>query len=724
MYQTDPFIGMRTVTGHPIPLKSVNIEASFDNLLCNTHINHVYKNTENKPIEAVYTFPLSSQAVLLGVDVTIGDRELKGTVIEKSTAEEQYEDAITDGDAAIMLEQVEQGMFTLNVGNILSGEEVKVSIHYAELYSWNGDSLRFYLPTTIAPRYGSPDDSGLELHQIPEHDIIAENPFSLKLTLKGVLADAQLRSPSHEITVEKSRGTALISLTAEQSFMDRDFILNITLPGNKKDMVSIETDPFSGYVALASFMPHLPVRDDASRRNVKIIIDCSGSMSGDSITQARQAINDILALLRPEDFFNIIAFGSSYRIFFDEQVPADKTHITKVRRQLRNLEANMGGTELEDALFAALNISGPDIPADILLITDGEVWQTDQIIARMEDSGHRVFTVGVGSAVSETFLRRLSEITGGACELVVPNEEMTDKIVRHFKRIHVPRAEKVQIRWPGNPERIFPEEPGPVYDGDTLHAFAWYRNIPSGKVMLEMELSDGGKFSQGIDIDNAALSEKSIDSSATLARIGVACAIRNLEEETEQAVQYQLMTPYTNFIVVDVRDDKSQELPALRKVPQMVAAGWGGTGSVRRESYQAAVCDLSLEIDYAVNSDSGFFDKGSSPVQFVSYCNRLFSNMSHPVLMFKTYSDVRDCGVPESIIKIIKQVAENKYPDLDEEEVLVVFLLSMLQSNIGHQFNKNFSRSVKKAAKAFKINKKVIEDFAETFKNISEYCWE
>ncbi|MEA3333492.1 MAG: VWA domain-containing protein, partial [Pseudomonadota bacterium] len=128
------------------------------------------------------------------------------------------------------------------------------------------------------------------------------------------------------------------------------------------------------------------------------MVDCSGSMTGDSITQARQAINDILNQLRPEDYFNLIAFGGTCKIFSDRQIRADKKNITKVKRLLRSLDADMGGTEIDKALQATIHIPGPQIPHDILLITDGEVWETEKIISTAKKSGHRVFTVGVGSS--------------------------------------------------------------------------------------------------------------------------------------------------------------------------------------------------------------------------------------------------------------------------------------------------------------------------------------
>ena len=117
-------------------------------------------------------------------------KELKGVVIEKSEAEDRYEDAITDGDTAIMLEQVDPGLYTMNVGNLQPEDTIEISITYAELFKWRDNSLRFFLPTTIAPRYGDPESLGVQPHQTPEYDLMNENPFTITLSIRGALADA------------------------------------------------------------------------------------------------------------------------------------------------------------------------------------------------------------------------------------------------------------------------------------------------------------------------------------------------------------------------------------------------------------------------------------------------------------------------------------------------------------------------------------------------------
>ena len=733
--QHDP--GLNTVTGEAVALQSVEVEAVFSNLLCSTTMIQVYKNLEKNPIEAVYTFPLASRAVLLGLNVMIGGRGLQGVVVEKASAEEQYEEAITDGNTAIMVEQVQPGLYTMNVGNIPAGEEVRISIRFSELYTWQGQNLRFHLPTTIAPRYGDPDRAGLQPHQTPEYDLLANNRFHLKLTLSGILAKARLDCPSHQIAVLESQDATVVTLATGEASMDRDFILNITLAESIQGTVLIDRDYDGGFVALASFVPKLPVPDSIPPKSIKIVIDCSGSMNGDSIAQAREAMSEILSQLRPEDFFNILAFGSSSTTYFDRQVLATKDNITKVRRLLRSLEANMGGTEMEQALQAAVQIPGPSIPQDILLITDGEVWQSEEIIGRIQKSEHRVFTVGVGSAVSEGFVRQLAETTGGACELVVPNEQMTDKIVRHFRRMYLPRADKVVLRWPQEPIQVIPRTIGPVYDGDTVHVFARFSEKPKGPVILAVTLADGSTLEQIVNQDDVESTMVSDDLSGPgpLTRMAIGQSLKELDpiEATALALRYQLISRHTNYLVVDARAEGKldQPLPVLRKVPQMLAAGWGGTGTMVCRSPRALMLDesvpaydIGIRYSRAPSPEQQYkWRQQTTPSSFIYSCNGRHSRWLRPVLAVTSYDDLDACELPKRILDAILSIAGQAIPEPSEQDVVLAFLHALLQSPAGGIFDRTTKRTIKKWIKKSGIDAHLLELMRAAFAEISEEDW-
>ncbi|MEA1924095.1 MAG: VIT and VWA domain-containing protein [Pseudomonadota bacterium] len=725
-----------------IPLQSVDVKAAFHNLFCQTTITQTYLNSEPNPIEAVYTFPLSARAVLLNLEVKIGKRELQGLIVEKKLAEEQYEDAITNGNTAIMLEQLQTGMYTMNVGNILAREEVSISIIYAELYTWQGESLRYILPTTIAPRYGNPEEAGLELHQIPEHNMISENRFQLEMTISGPLAKAEFECSSHNISISNSHQKTTIDLATGKACMDRDFILHIRQPQENRDCTLVEHAPNGQFVALASFVPRLPLPERIPPKNIKIVVDCSGSMNGDSIAQARQAISDILSQLRAEDFFNLIAFGNSSKTLFKQQVPANRTNLTAARRTLRNIDADMGGTDIQQALETTIQIPGPTIPPDILLITDGEVWDSGEIITMAHKSGHRFFTVGVGSSVSENFVRQLADKTGGACELVAPREQMADKIVRHFKRIYLPRAHKVVINWPNSPKKIIPQSIDKLFAGDTLHAFAFFDEMPKGSVTLEMVLANGQNFSQSTTIETLTNSTPDSIVPGPIARIATHHSLAEMEEDEARrlAVQYQLMSPHTNFLVVDERSskDRAEKLPLLRKVPQTLAAGWGGTGSVLSEcTTDYEIPSFSRASRQSVPKEEIRFSRRpdpeqahklrqqTTPAEFIQKCNQLHPKRFRQDLEIKEFADLQGCNLPDRILAAIAEVSNDFDSDLTENIIVPAFLLALSQSAAGRNFSRKTLKAIRKTEKNLPATKVkcLVELFIDILAKINDDSW-
>jgi Ca-activated chloride channel family protein len=206
-------------------------------------------------------------------------------------------------------------------------------------------------------------------------------------------------------------------------------------------------------------------------------------------------ISEILELLRPEDKFNVVRFGSSHQMLFPAPVPANAGNLKKAKNLLEILDADMGGTEIGQAVAAAIKAKIPNkMSKTALLITDGEVWDWEKVTAMAVRSGFRFFIVGVGSAVSEAFVQTLADKTGGASELVSPNEDMAEKIVRHFKRIYFTKTENAKILWPGKASKTFPEHITSVYDGDTLHVFGRFKKKPDGDVELRAELENGEIF--------------------------------------------------------------------------------------------------------------------------------------------------------------------------------------------------------------------------------------
>lgn len=560
----------------PVALTGLVVDARIDGAMSEIRVAQSYRNAEKEPIEAVYTFPLPLDAVLLDIAVDIGDRRLRGTIQPLDQARDTYEDAIEGGDGAFMLEQTQPGLFTLSAGNLRPGESACVSFAYAILNRWSGDRLRFLLPTTIAPRYG---DWTIAPQAVPHADLFSENRFALAIAVGPDLRDAAISCPSHRLG---KRSPDMLVLADETAAMDRDFVLEIRHAQPRPSFALLGRAP-DGIVALASFQPEMPGLAPRRAIDAVAVIDCSGSMAGGSIAQARKALHTVIGGLEAGDRLGMIAFGSTTRGLPGGRLAADRGGIAALTSFAHSLEADLGGTELARALPEAIAMArGGERPADIFLVTDGEIADWEQVVATAQASGLRVFVVGVGHAVSEAFLASLAEITGGACELVSPDERMAERVARHFERMRAPRASEIVFVWPAGATHLAPATPRAVYAGDTIHGFARLGATTAfGAVALEFSTEDGRRHSQRVGLAGP-VAEGEGGRPSTIARLAAAARLAKLpaREATTLALQYQLLSPHTAWMVVDARDaaGKTDGAPKLRRVPHMLAAGWGGTG--------------------------------------------------------------------------------------------------------------------------------------------------
>jgi Ca-activated chloride channel family protein len=130
-------IGLISLSGEQIALKFVDITAKLTGVLSEVEIKQQYQNSSANNIETVYTFPLPIDAVLTSLEIEINGELLQGRVKANSDAEEDYEEAIVSGDTTVMLSKINDGLYCINLGNLLAGESAVITFSYAQLNQWH-----------------------------------------------------------------------------------------------------------------------------------------------------------------------------------------------------------------------------------------------------------------------------------------------------------------------------------------------------------------------------------------------------------------------------------------------------------------------------------------------------------------------------------------------------------------------------------------------------------
>jgi Ca-activated chloride channel family protein len=588
--------------GETLMLEGVTAIGRVQGRMLQMSLEQRFRNTGQANTEVTYTFPLPWGAVLMAVDVELNGKRLSGQVAAKKFARAQYEEALSDGNTSVLLEHNPDRSYTMELGNLLASEACVITVRYAQVLQLEHGQLRLMLQTVIAPRYGNALTQGrLQPHQVAKTDLTAEYTFDISITICGPLAQASLACLSHKTAYSPGKDGLIVTL-AQKGSLDRDFILVMSdLPQMSVGIASPDSLSPGHTAVMVSFSPN--TRQPAMQPvTTKILVDCSGSMQGDSIAAARAALQSIVMGLGKPDRFTLSRFGDSV----EHRSRGMWTGLTAAKasglRWVEQLKADMGGTEMANALVSTIAL-GSQGTCDILLITDGEIEGIDEVIAAARTSGHRMFVVGIGASPAEAHLRRLSQATGGACDFVAPGENVEPAVIRMFSRLRTPQAQGLKVEWPAEWHIEWASDPsGSAFGGDALTLYAFVAGGISEAASARVKLwghVDG-------ESEHCLLATADVnvhpDASNTLARmVGQSRYLQlasaehaNADLKTraiDLAVKYQLVTDETNFILVHERaeHEKPLEMPGLHSVPHMLAAGWGGAGSVRSHASRQTV---------------------------------------------------------------------------------------------------------------------------------------
>lgn len=691
--------GMHGRNGEQIALRAVRMRGSAAGLLFEMVVEQRYENAGADNIEVVYTFPLPPGGVLLGLELELAGGVMQARVALKAEAEERYEGALEQGNSALMVERAADGLYTVSLGNLMAGETAVVRYRYGQLLAFTQDQVRIAVPTVIAPRFGSSHKAGLAPHQAPHADTLARYSLDFSMVLTGQLCHGAVASPTHPLSVRVQDGTIRIALGAD-AVLDRDVVVSIQ--GLAGRSLAIGGHDGEGTVVLASFCPQAGAAFEPMPLALKILVDCSGSMNGDSIAGAKRALHEVLTQLDERDSFSYSCFGSTVSHCSAGLLPAEGRNVRLAANWVEATAASMGGTELGAALASAFELGGR-ASADILLITDGEIWQADEVVAAARRSGQRVFVVGIGGSPAAGFLRSIAERTGGACEFIAAGDDVGQAVLRCFNRLRQPRLAPPEPAW-DRPAAWQSRDLSPLFYGETMHVFAGF----DGPAPATARLTWLGAQGQGESAATVPMLEAGGD---TLARMAAAARMAAMAkpERDALALRYQLVTENTNLIVVHERAAHAQatEPPVLHAVPQMLAAGWGGLGCAkampagmapavwRRESASHQVRTMERNGVDAYDIPAFLRRAGDAPAPEPAkvYYNRdglvdflrAWASGSNLVStggsVWKTIAQLRG-EVPASVFEALCDMRTGKYSEAD---VLTAFFgaLSVLGAQIG-----------------------------------------
>ncbi len=586
--------------GQPVPLEGVLVEADIKDFCSSVTISQRYRNRERNPIEAVYVFPLEEGAAVCGFEAVIDGVHVVGRVKEREEAFEDYDDAMEAGYGAYLLDEERPDVFTASIGNLPPGAEVSIRITYVTELQLEGNDIRFVLPTTISPRYAPAEDL-VGVGQTPAEavnpPVAWKVPYGLELSVALDMGEAisRLESPSHPISVEVRGQQATVRLSTRETAMDRDFVLLVRCDAATGPRAFVEVDEHGRRAALLSFQPTFDNAEPAPSEIV-FLVDRSGSMQGNSIEEARNALQLCLRSLPAGTYFNVVGFGSTFEKLFPESRDYDEQSLAQASAHVAAMDADLGGTEILAPLRAILEHPPRKGTAQqLIVLTDGEVSNTDAVIGLVNRNADRtrVFTFGIGAGPSHHLVRGMARAGGGAAEFVYPGERIEAKVLRQLKRILSPALTDVRVEWGCVKAKQAPCKVPPVFSGGRVLVYGFLENDQAGEVRLSAQ-GPGGTMAFGVEVNPATAHSGSL-----VAALAARARIRDLEEGTSElhsqrgsrqsgrreqrirdeivrlGVTYGLVSRETSFVAIEQRKTPVAGQAVLRRVPVALTTGWG-----------------------------------------------------------------------------------------------------------------------------------------------------
>jgi Ca-activated chloride channel family protein len=555
-----------------LPLLSTRAEVNIAGVIADVTVTQIYKNDGKKPIEAQYVFPASTRAAVYAMVMTIGERVIIARIEERDKARQEYEQAKENGQSASLLEQQRPNVFTMNVANIMPGDQVRVELKYTEVLVPVDRVYQFVYPTVVGPRYsGGVDEiasAGENWNANPytKEGIDPLYEFDIKINISPGMPLKDISCPSHKTEINYSgQSKATVNLSESEKFGgNRDFILKYRLAGQKIEtgVLLFQGDKENFFLAMVQPPDHV-LPEMIPPREYVFIVDVSGSMHGYPLDISKKLMTDLLSKLKPGDRFNVILFAGGSEIFAQESVPAVNENISSAIRFIEK-ESGGGGTELLPAMKRALSLKGSEgFSRTFIIATDGYVTVEREVfeLVRKSLGEANFFAFGIGTGVNRFLIEGLAHAGQGESFVVTSQEEALISSEKFRKYVLNPVLTDIKIAFNGFEAYDLAQESYPdVFAERPLIIFGKYRGIPKGNIVVT---GKGGYEDVNTRVDLAALKPDRLNSGLKYLwareKIRMTDDLANSGYE-EQAVKdeiirigldYNLLTRYTSFIAID-----------------------------------------------------------------------------------------------------------------------------------------------------------------------------
>jgi Ca-activated chloride channel family protein len=622
--------------GHVVKTRTV-VTARVVGRVAQVEVEEWFRNDGGTLGEGDYLYPLPGEAVFSNFSLFQGDNELRGETMDAAEARAIYEEIVRRKRDPALIELAGHGLIRARIFPIAAGETRKITLRFSQVLDRIGDGLQY--------RYAAGIARGPVVRPVGEQTrprVRSHTPVDFTLIAASGDAFRDPFSPTHELDVRRSGGRLEVrpvgtvhgDLSVVMPFARSEVGINILThrePGDR------------GYFML-TLTPNRAPRGTASR-DVSVVVDVSGSMSGHKLEQARTALHQLLGTLGPDDRFRLIAFSTRVRAFRAGWTSVDRAGLREARAWLDALSAD-GGTNIADALEEGFRLPSPvgRLPI-VLFLTDGlpSVGEQDperlaERAAALRDRA-RVLAFGVGHDVNTYLLDGLTAAARGATQYVQPGESVEEPLSVLAAKIQHPVLTDLTIDdAPVRIDEVYPVTLPDLFAGEDLVVFGRYEvedDCRGAFVIAGNRSGAGEQYATDVMFPAHRAANDFIPRLWASRKIGVLAREIRLRGSNDElvdeirrtALRYGLLSEYTSYLVQEptalavggTQAGRGQMMPAMAPKASVGEQAVARAERSRRQREVTGLADLD-------ENASGVLDLAHMP-QTRQVAGRLFKEI-------------------------------------------------------------------------------------------------
>ena len=534
------------------------VEITIDEQVATTRVSQEFINEYDWDVEGTYVFPIPEGASVSQFTMWVDGEAVEGQILEADEARQIYEDIVRERRDPALLEYIGRDAVKARIFPIPAGDSRKIELEYTQVLPVENGLVRYRYALNTEKFSARPlEDCSIHV------DLRSDDPMRA------------IYSPTHQDRIFIARDSdyrATIGYEENDVLPDQDFELVYTVSQEEVDLNLLTHFPNDetgeGFFLLMA-APAVEV-NRAIPRDVVLVLDTSGSMEGEKLAQAKEALSYVLEHLNQEDRFNVIGFSTGLKRYAPDLRPVSEAG--EASAWVENLQA-LGGTNINLALLDTLSLvedsESAKRPFVVIFLTDGlpteGVTEIEQILANVKSETTdqvRLFPFGVGNDVNTLLLDTLAEDNRGATGYVRPHERIDEEVSGLYAKIKTPVLTDLALDF-GDViiEDAYPANLPDLFAGEQLILTGRYRlTEDNGKATTitltgqvdgeEQEFVYEGFF--GISDDN-----NFIPRLWATRKLGYLLTQIRLHGENEEwvnaiidlSVRYGIITPYTSFLI-------------------------------------------------------------------------------------------------------------------------------------------------------------------------------